>query len=399
MGSGISYEGALGRADELAPGWAARAPMYDREIRFPAEDFDELAEAGLLLACVPGSDGGLGVGPSNGRTADLWRLTAVVAGADLSLGRCFEGHCNSMDLVNGVGSAELGQRVFALVRDEGARFAFWGSEAGASRPGKPAATAIRVDGGWRLNGTKMYSTSAGGASHIFMLIGPHEIENSTLRDWLILLMPADAPGVVVDESWWHSLGMRATVSHRVELHDVFIPESDFLCGLDTYLDGRWQSRFLSHFVASFMGACGALRSFTIDYVSGRGKHHDPFVQHHIAASDIAIESTWAVLESVGRLWDEGRVEEAALASARARVFGEDQVKVVLDRVQAACGATALLDQHPLGRIMRDLLNYTRHENVDLLRSTIGRAALGLDFEPNFGNSSDRSNRSATGTRG
>src|SRR5207237_2904926 len=42
--------------------FAKRAAAYDRDACFPAENYTDLREAGLLALCVPQADGGLGAG-------------------------------------------------------------------------------------------------------------------------------------------------------------------------------------------------------------------------------------------------------------------------------------------------------------------------------------------------
>jgi alkylation response protein AidB-like acyl-CoA dehydrogenase len=66
-------------SDELLARVDERAPFYDRENRFFAEDFDELVEAGYLLAAVPESLGGSGL--SLAEVARLQRRLAYHAPA------------------------------------------------------------------------------------------------------------------------------------------------------------------------------------------------------------------------------------------------------------------------------------------------------------------------------
>ncbi len=42
--------------------FAGRAAAYDRDARFPTENYQDLREAGLLALCVPQAHGGLGAG-------------------------------------------------------------------------------------------------------------------------------------------------------------------------------------------------------------------------------------------------------------------------------------------------------------------------------------------------
>ena len=67
------------RALLLAPRFAARAELHDREASFPFENFNELSEAGLLALTVPAAFGGGGAGAHNAA-----RVLGVVGKADPS---------------------------------------------------------------------------------------------------------------------------------------------------------------------------------------------------------------------------------------------------------------------------------------------------------------------------
>ena len=48
------------RVAALGPAFADRAAGYDRDARFPTENWDDMKEAGLLGLCVPSEYGGMG---------------------------------------------------------------------------------------------------------------------------------------------------------------------------------------------------------------------------------------------------------------------------------------------------------------------------------------------------
>src|SRR5262245_39068124 len=83
-------------------GFVARADHYDRTATFPAEDFDDLFQAGLNAPVIPQEYGGLGLGPYRGDVFTLWMMTKEIAKADLSMARCWEGHVNSLVLLDGM---------------------------------------------------------------------------------------------------------------------------------------------------------------------------------------------------------------------------------------------------------------------------------------------------------
>ena len=103
----------IGRARDLAQArFAPRAQEYDRAAAFPEEDFKDLFQAGLLAAVVPPEYGGLGLGPYRGNVLTLWLITKEIAKADLSLARCWEGHVNSLVLLDGIANEEQKRRWF-----------------------------------------------------------------------------------------------------------------------------------------------------------------------------------------------------------------------------------------------------------------------------------------------
>src|SRR4051812_18963158 len=83
--------------------FAPRAAHYDQTATFPAEDFADLFQESLHAAAIPKEHGGLGLGPYRGDVFTLWLMTKELARVDLSLARCWEGHINSLVLLDGLG--------------------------------------------------------------------------------------------------------------------------------------------------------------------------------------------------------------------------------------------------------------------------------------------------------
>src|ERR1700739_3657965 len=108
--------------------FALRASAYDLEAAFPAEDFDDLRRAGLLSTAIPVEYGGAGIGPHRGNVLTLWLMTKEIAKTDLSLARCWEGHCNSMVLIDGMANDAQKLRWFRGVVNAGEIWVAWSGE-------------------------------------------------------------------------------------------------------------------------------------------------------------------------------------------------------------------------------------------------------------------------------
>jgi alkylation response protein AidB-like acyl-CoA dehydrogenase len=388
----ISQPAILAQLSTLAEIFAQRADGYDRAASFPAEDFDDLFASGLHAPTVPRSHGGLGLGPMHSDTHTLWLMTKLLAAADLSLARCWEGHVNSLVLIDALGSEAQKSRWFDGGVRHGEKWVAWSGEPRASKPGEGAGfgTTVRREGdGWIVDGSKVFATSATGADWAILLVdtaGPGGARNSTSAAGAGVLMLACEladPSVSIDSSWWDPIGMRATVSHLVRFDHTYIPDTQRIGEAGDYLRQAWQTAFIPQYAASFLGAAEATYRYALDYVTRQHKTNDPYVQQRVGAMAVAVETGQLWLKHVAELWDSGRETQARAAGSRARHLVEHLALDTLDHCVRACGARCLVKPSPIERIQRDLLFYVRHDNDDHILATIGRAALGEPYDQSF----------------
>jgi alkylation response protein AidB-like acyl-CoA dehydrogenase len=187
----------------------------------------------------------------------------------------------------------------------------------------------------------------------------------------------------VDGSWWDPIGMRATVSHLVRFDRTFVPAGNVLGYPGQYLLEGWQTRFIPHYAASFLGAAEAARDYALDYLSTQGRGGDPYVQHRVARMAIHVETAHLWLRHVARLWDEGEEAAAQAAGSRARWLVEQLADETVRHAVHACGARSLIRPSPLERIVRDLALYLRHDDDDRILATLGKDVLGLAHDRSF----------------
>jgi alkylation response protein AidB-like acyl-CoA dehydrogenase len=373
--------------EEFAP----RAAHYDQTATFPAEDFDALFRAGLMAPVVPREHGGLGLGPYRGDVFTLWMMTKEIAKADLSLARCWEGHVNSLVLLDGMANEEQRTRWFDGVVTQGHKWVAWSGEPQARKPGEVVrfgTTVKQVDGGYVVEGNKVFATSASGARWAILLVntaGPGGVRHTSASLDTQLLMACDLtdPSVEVDDSWWDPIGMRATVSHLVNFRSTFIPDRDLIGYPGQYLKEGWQTCFIPHYAATFLGAAEAAFDYTMDYVVSQNKTEDPYIQHHLGQMSVNVETAHLWLKHVAELWETGRYQEAQIGGSRARHVVEHLADETVRHAIRACGARCLIRPSVLERVYRDLSFYVRHDNDDHILAMIGKSLLGLTHDPSF----------------
>lgn len=367
-----------------------RAAAYDQAAEFPVEDMIDLFHEGLVAPTIPERFGGLGLGPECGDPLTLWMMTKEIAKVDLSLARCWEGHANSLVILDALADESQKERWFAGVVDRGELWVAWSGEPQSRAPGEKSrfgTNLIKVDGGYIVDGTKVFCTSAGGAHWAILLVntaGPGGARHAGDSPESVLLMACDLrdPSVTTDGSWWDPIGMRGTVSHLVRFDRTFIPDENLIGEPGQYLREGWQTRFIPHYAASFLGAAEAAYEFTLDYVRTQRKESDPYVQQHIGTMAINVESGHLWLAHVAELWLNDPAA-AQLAGSRARHVMEHLAEETVKLAIRTCGARSLNRPAILERIYRDLSFYVRHDNDDHNLAMIGKSILGQSYDASF----------------
>jgi alkylation response protein AidB-like acyl-CoA dehydrogenase len=354
--------------------FAARAAGHDREASFPFENFADLRDAGLLGICVPKVHGGLG--------ADF--ATYVMVAAEIgrhcgSTALSFNMHvCSTMwaGFIADALEMDAGQRVdhercraihFTRVVAEGKVYSQPFSEGGAAAAGKApwGTTAIKIDGGYRIKGKKIFASLSGAADFYGVLCtledptaGHHA--GGTLRDSLYLAVPADAPGVSVSGDW-DPLGMRGTVSRTLLLDDVWVPAEARLMPEGLYFQAAQRYPYMFATLSpTYMGIAQAAYDFTVTYLRGEMPNTPPVKRRMYPTKQIAVAEMRIKLEQTRALFlqtaHEARVDpdkEARMRLLAAHYTIMENANDICRVAVRTCGGQAMLRSLPLERLYRD----------------------------------------------
>jgi len=390
----------LGRlARELAAEkFAPRAAEFDRAATFPTANYQDLAQAGLLGICIPESEGGLG--------ADLktYMMTAAEIGRFCgATALTFNMHVSSclwtgdlldqleMDDATRAQHHAMRRVHYQRILNDGAVYAQPFSEGGAAAAGFKAfgTTALKVDGGWRINGKKIFASLAGHANYYGALctaLMTSEDEPSR-RNTMYLAVPADTPGVRV-EGPWDPLGMRGTVSRTLIFDDVFVGDDAQLMPHGIYASAamRWPHMFMT-LTPTYMGIAQACYDFTVAYLRGEVPGTPPVKRRMYPTKQIAVAQMRVMLEQTKAVWfqaiSEARPDPSKDSMMRAWAAQYTVMENANELAQLAirtCGGQSMLRSLPLERLYRDsrcgslMLPWTAELCIDKL----GKGAL---YEP------------------
>ena len=122
-------------------------------------------------------------------------------------------------------------------------------EGSAAAAGKApfGTTARKVEGGWLVNGRKIFASLSGAADYYGVLCTEDKgDEKPDARDTLYLAVPATSEGFSISGDW-NPLGMRGTVSRNLLFKDVFVSDDEQLMPRGVYFKGAqtWPAMFFS----------------------------------------------------------------------------------------------------------------------------------------------------------
>ncbi|BBP78823.1 acyl-CoA dehydrogenase [Pseudomonas sp. Ost2] len=366
--------------EQLSEEFASTAAYYDRHGEFPHANLHRLHEHGLLALTVPRHLGG-----SEATLAQARRVIGAVARGEpstaLVLVMQYLQHTRLQG--NQAWPRHLRLQVAREAVEQGALINALRVEPDLGTPargGLPGTVARRVEGGWRLDGRKIYSTGIPGLTWLSVWARSDEAE-PRVGTWLV---HRDTPGIRVEETWDH-LGMRATGSHDVVFEDVFVA-CEFAVDIQpasvprpSELDSRgvlWLAVLLS---AIYDGVARSARDWLVTWLAERtpanlGAPLSSLPRFHelIGRIDSLLLTNRVLLDAAA----EGRIAASEATQVKYLVTGNAISAVELGI--EAIGNPGLARGNPLERHYRDVLCSRIHTpQNDAILAAVGRAAFAL----------------------
>jgi len=388
----------LALANELGrTRFAPRAAQWDETATFPFANYEDLRAAGLLALCVPRDQGGGGadyatymmaaaeIGRFCGATALTWNMHIS---STLWTGVLADGIPMTED--ERAEHTRRRQRHFARVVDDGAIYAQPFSEGSAAAAGRApfGTTARKVDGGWIVNGRKIFASLSGAADYYGILCTEDKPgSRPDPRDTLYLAVPASSDGFAISGDW-NPLGMRGTVSRNLTFTEVFVPDDEQLMPRGVYHRGAqtWPAMFFT-LAPTYLGLANAAYDFTVQYLRGEVPGEPPVRRRMYPTKQIAVAQMRIQLETLRSLFlrairearpNPSKDERMRLYAAQYTVMeGANDIARLAIRT---CGGQGMMKHLPLERIYRDsrcgslMLPWT----AELVLDRMGREAL---YEP------------------
>jgi acyl-CoA dehydrogenase len=358
---------------ELAHEFATReirpkAAEYDEQQTHPADVIAKAHEVGLMNPHIPEELGGAGLGSMEGALIGeelCWGCSGIAT--------AIVGNILGALPVLLAGTDEQKRRWLPPLLDEPILCSFALTEPGAgSDVSAIQTTAVRQDGDYVLNGSKMFITNAGRAAWFTAFASTDP--SAGHRGLTAFVIPSDADGVTV-EKHLDKMGQRATDTSAIALQEVKVPAENRLGGEGEGFKIAMQT--LDHTrpgtAAGAVGVARAAFEHAVEYSRERVQFGQPIAMNqgvNFLVADMAaeIEAARLLVWQAAWLLDQGR--RATLQSSYAKRFAADTaMKVTTDAVQIF-GGYGYIKEFPVEKLMRDAKLFQIYEGTSQIQRLV-----------------------------
>jgi len=350
----------------------------DRQERFPQEALDGLRETGFIGLSIPEEFGGGGGDP----------MSYVLFIEELGRGDANVRSIVSVHLGLVAGSVErwgtqeqkdhwLPQMATGEVLG---CFGLTEPDFGSNPADLQASAVKQPDGGYLLNGTKIFITNgtiAGVTLFMARTGGPGA------RGVSAFLVPNDVPGFEAKKIHG-KLGLRSCDTAELVLTDVKVGPEALLGGeegkgirvaLTALNDGRMSLG------ASCTGLAQAALDTMVTYTTQRTQFGKPIAGHQLVQeliADTAVEVDCARLLTYRVVDLKTRGEDYSLAASKAKYYASEASVRAANACVQAHGGYGYIDEYPAGKYLRDARVTTLYEGTSQIQKLIiGRALTGI----------------------
>ena len=385
-------------SDALAKELAPIAAAHDREWSFAPENLERLHQTGFLRLALPREFGGEGADVFDMALA-LEHLAKGDTGSALVVGMMLNVLGRQRDELSW--PAHVYERVCREIASDGGAINTCATEAdlgSISRGGAPAATATPTQGGYLVNGKKIFVTGAPGLRYFVTLVQLPPSAHAPHGEVASALVAARSSGLHLQEGWRGALSLRTCGNFDVTYKDVFVAE-DFLVerrplpgpaiaaapkppeGRGAPGLGPWTLTIAAVYLGVGQGALEAAAAYAntrAPSALGRPIADTPQIQERIGAMTVTLTAARSQLYETARLWRDHPEQRDRLSAriAAAKYLCTNAACAASETGLRVAGGFSLTGELTLERFFRDARGgLFQPPQDDLALGYIGRDTL------------------------
>ena len=356
----------VGLLDQVATTLWAESRAHDRADADLTAMLAPLTKSGLFKAVLP-PPFGIGLATNPDQIPALIRVLRLIGGANLSVGRLFEGHVNAAKLVFAFGGSAQ-REAFADAVTRGAVSGVWNAE---SPPVLELGSEFDRN---VLRGRKIYCSGAG------FLSLPLVTARIATGETVMIVSPSIATAATYDLSGWRMRGMRATATGTVDFTGIAVTQTEIIGRPGDFYrhpgfrGGAWR------FCAVQTGAIERIAYQMRQSLRERGRQADPHQRARTTAAAVAAETARLWVSAAARCVESEGIDvwEAVSFAGMARIAVEQSAVSVIQLAEKSLGLAAFAEAEPIERVVRDLSTYLRQPFPDAAADDVAKRYLDAD---------------------
>lgn len=348
---------------------AATAAERDKTKEFPAENFKQMGELGLMGMMIPEEYGG--------EQADT--VSYVLALSEIAYS------CASTSVVMSVQNSIVCESLYKFGTKEQKQeyliplasgewigaFGLTEPDAG-SDPVSQTTTAVKQGDEWVINGTKRFITS--GKHSKVVLVTAKTDESKKHKGISCFIVPKGTPGMIVGHEE-DKMGLRASDTTDLIFEDCRVPASQMLGkegdGFKIAMSGLDSGRI--GIAAQSLGVAQAAFDAAVKYAQKRKQFGVPIAKHQAIRFQIAdmatqIEAAKQLIFSAASLKD--RKEKYTREASIAKLFASEMVNQITARAIQIHGGYGFTKDYPVERFYRDARVFTIYEGTSEIQRIV-----------------------------
>ncbi|MGV9711471.1 acyl-CoA dehydrogenase family protein [Gordonia sp. NPDC003424] len=352
----------------------------DKNHKYPWDFVKAFADGGWLGAMIPEEYGGIGLGLQE---AAVMMGEISASGGGMSGGSAIHFYVFPPAPIVRYGSEEMKKKYLPKLASGEMLTAFGITEPTAGVDTSRIKTkATKVDGGWVINGQKVFITNAQNAHRILLLARTSPRDDAKpLSGMTIFFAEMDREHVTVREI--DKLGRAAIDTNELFIDNLFVADEDVVGevgkGFYYIIDGLNPERIVVAMEGVGLGR--AALEIGTEYAKNRVVFDRPIgqnqaVAHPLADSWIRLEAAEQMAMHAAKLFDENK--DCGHEAAAAKYLGAEAGFEACDRAFSTLGGYAYAKEYHIERLWREVrLLRNAPFSQEMVRNYISQQVLGL----------------------
>ena len=330
----------------------------DRDSVFPHEFHQSMAEAGWLGIAMPESVGGAGLGITE---AAIMMQAVAEAGGGMAAASSIHGPVFSLEPIARFGTQEQQQRMIPPVLRGEHRICFAVTEPNTGLDTTRLKTrAERRDGGYLVNGEKIWITNAHVADKMMLLARTTPLDQVKRKTDGLSLFFTDLDRSRIEHRLIPKMGRHAVGSNMLFINDLFIPEADRIGaegdGFRIILHGLNPERILIGAEAIGLGRVAIQRAAR--YARERIVFDRPIgmnqgIQHPLAKCWAQVEAANLMVMKAATLFDKG--QECGVEANAGKYLAAEAGFEACHTAMLTLGGMGYAQEYHVERYLREVL--------------------------------------------